>query len=81
VDELGHGPRGAALTLGIVRLGQALQLATVAEGIEHDSQRAELCDSGCELGQGYHFAKPMEHGDVDKLLRPAVPTLPAVAAA
>jgi EAL domain-containing protein (putative c-di-GMP-specific phosphodiesterase class I) len=24
--------------------------------------------SGCELGQGYYFAKPLEEGEIDEIL-------------
>jgi len=52
-----------------VRLGQSLQLATVAAGIEDAHQRGELHASGCDLGQGYYFAKPLESGAVEEILR------------
>jgi EAL domain-containing protein (putative c-di-GMP-specific phosphodiesterase class I) len=68
VDEVGDVPAASALTLGIVQLGQALQLCTVAEGIEHAQQRAELADGNCELGQGYFFAKPLDEADVAALI-------------
>jgi diguanylate cyclase (GGDEF)-like protein len=68
VDEITHGSEAAALTHGIVRLGQALRLAVVAEGVEDAEQRSELDAGGCELGQGYYFAKPLDEGEIDELL-------------
>jgi EAL domain-containing protein (putative c-di-GMP-specific phosphodiesterase class I) len=68
VDEVARGPAAAALTHGIVRLGQTLRMSTVAEGIEDAEQRGELRASGCELGQGYFFAKPLEGAEVERLL-------------
>ena len=41
-------------------LGSSLALEVVAEGIELDEQLQRLRDLGCELGQGFHFAHPME---------------------
>ncbi|MDT4989842.1 MAG: hypothetical protein QOI74_3936 [Micromonosporaceae bacterium] len=73
VDELTRGPSGAALLLGIVRLGQTLQLGTVAEGIEDLAQRGELHASGCEFGQGFYFARPLADTDVDALLGTSFP--------
>ena len=32
----------------------------MAEGIEDDGQLARLRDLGCELGQGYLFARPQD---------------------
>ena len=68
VDGVGTGPQGSGLAGGIVKLGQSLGLQTCAEGIESDVQLAELRALGCELGQGYHFAKPMERQAVSSLL-------------
>ncbi|HEV2999560.1 MAG TPA: EAL domain-containing protein [Solirubrobacteraceae bacterium] len=49
----------AKLTKAIVGLGQSLELATVAEGIENAEQERELLELGCQLGQGFLFARPM----------------------
>ncbi|HXY84760.1 MAG TPA: EAL domain-containing protein [Gaiellaceae bacterium] len=48
-----------ALTSAIIALGASLSLDVVAEGIELPEQAASLLDLGCELGQGFLFAKPM----------------------
>ena len=63
----------AALTHGIIQLGQALQLSTIAEGIEHAGQLSSLADGNCELGQGYFFAEPLTHAGLDDLLFPEAP--------
>jgi diguanylate cyclase (GGDEF)-like protein len=70
VDEVGDEPFAAALTLGIIQLGQALQLSTIAEGIEHQDQLTELDDGNCELGQGYYFAEPLTDVAMGDLLFP-----------
>ncbi|MEV4344255.1 EAL domain-containing protein [Actinoplanes sp. NPDC049596] len=71
VDDVVDEPTAAALTHGIIQLGRALQLSTIAEGIEHASQLTSLAGGDCELGQGYYFAEPLTHGDLDDLLFPA----------
>jgi EAL domain-containing protein (putative c-di-GMP-specific phosphodiesterase class I) len=45
-----------------------MRLGTVAEGIEAADQLAELRNAGCQLGQGYYFAKPLEREEVETLL-------------
>ncbi|HTW43168.1 MAG TPA: EAL domain-containing protein [Solirubrobacteraceae bacterium] len=50
----------ADLSSAVVALGSSLSLEVVAEGIEYDEQLSRLRDLGCELGQGFHFAYPME---------------------
>ncbi len=47
------------LATAIIALGENLTLEVVAEGIEHPEQALWLQDVGCELGQGFHFARPM----------------------
>jgi diguanylate cyclase (GGDEF)-like protein len=72
VDDVKDTPAAAALTLGIIQLGQALQLSTIAEGIEDAGQLSELTDGNCELGQGYYFAEPLTDADMSDLLFPGV---------
>ena len=48
-----------ALTSAIIALGTSLSLEVVAEGIELPEQATSLEELGCELGQGYLFARPM----------------------
>ncbi|AGL14154.1 GAF sensor-containing diguanylate cyclase/phosphodiesterase [Actinoplanes sp. N902-109] len=71
VDDVGDEPAAAALTHGIIQLGQALSLSTIAEGIEDQGQLTELTDGNCELGQGYYFAEPLTEGATTELLFPA----------
>jgi EAL domain-containing protein (putative c-di-GMP-specific phosphodiesterase class I) len=53
-------PEAVDLSSAVVALGSSLALEVVAEGIELDEQLKRLRDLGCELGQGFHFAHPME---------------------
>ncbi len=48
-----------ALAAAIIGLGENLELEVVAEGVERPEQALWLQDVGCELGQGFHFARPM----------------------
>ena len=49
-----------ALADAIIALGRTLNLRVVAEGIEQPWQLERLRGLGCELGQGYHFARPTD---------------------
>jgi EAL domain-containing protein (putative c-di-GMP-specific phosphodiesterase class I) len=68
IDRVDGSFDDAALARAIVRLGQALHLETVAEGVETASQLAALRELGCTFGQGYHFAKPLDAAGVEELL-------------
>jgi diguanylate cyclase (GGDEF)-like protein/PAS domain S-box-containing protein len=48
-----------AIVRGLLELGRTLGLETVAEGVEHAVQRDALRAHGCDLAQGYLFARPM----------------------
>jgi len=47
-----------AVVRAILALSHAQHMEVVAEGIETECQRAALQALGCELGQGYLFARP-----------------------
>jgi EAL domain-containing protein (putative c-di-GMP-specific phosphodiesterase class I) len=53
--------RDSSLAAAIIAIGARLGLEVVAEGIEREDQIETLQDLGCELGQGFLFAKPMPH--------------------
>ncbi|WP_273505174.1 putative bifunctional diguanylate cyclase/phosphodiesterase [Fulvimarina manganoxydans] len=55
----------------IVGLGQGLGAATLAEGIELESQYKGLSLLGCEYGQGFLFAKAMPASEVAAFLASA----------
>jgi EAL domain-containing protein (putative c-di-GMP-specific phosphodiesterase class I) len=57
---LASEPENSGLAAAIIALGNTLKLHVVAEGIEMPEQIASLRDLGCELGQGFFFAKPMD---------------------
>jgi len=49
----------SGLIAAIIALGTSLTLDVVAEGIELPEQMASLQNLGCDLGQGFLFARPM----------------------
>ncbi len=49
-----------ALTEAVVQLARALNLKTVAEGVETAAERDVLLGLGCPLGQGYFYARPLD---------------------
>lgn len=52
----------------IIRLGHILDKKIIAEGIETSQQLKYLVKHGCDLGQGFLFARPLLAIDFDKLL-------------
>jgi EAL domain-containing protein (putative c-di-GMP-specific phosphodiesterase class I) len=58
VGGLGIESEDTSIVEAVVRLGQALGLNVVAEGIESPLQLSRLRDLGCDRGQGYLFGRP-----------------------
>ncbi len=56
----GASPVTSGLASAVLGLGETFDLEVVAEGIEYPEQSATLRDLGCETGQGFYFARPME---------------------
>ena len=68
VSDILHDAEDRALTRAIIGMAQSLGIVAIAEGIEEPGQYELLRDTGCDLGQGYLFGKPMSHDDMMKLL-------------
>lgn len=52
----------------LVQLGRSLGIRTTAEGIEEEHQLERLRELGCDRGQGYYFAPPLEVHALERFL-------------
>ena len=68
VDRLVGEDSDEAFVDAILRLGDSLGLAAVAEGIEHSAQADRLRQMGCKFGQGYLFGRPAPAAEIERLL-------------
>ncbi len=68
--EAGAAP-DSGLAAAVVALGETLSLQVVAEGIELATQMDSLRELGCELGQGFLFAEPMNISSMRRFLNDA----------
>jgi diguanylate cyclase (GGDEF)-like protein len=57
-----------ALTHTLIQLGKALGLQTLAEGVEEHSQVRALQLEGCDLAQGFLFARPLTPDALERFL-------------
>jgi len=62
----GASPVTSGLASAVLSLGETFALEVVAEGIEFPEQSATLKELGCDTGQGFYFARPME---TERLIR------------
>ena len=68
VAPLAEGPRPAALVRSIVDLARALDMDTIAEGVENAEQAATLNSLGCHVAQGNYFAEPQPADVIERLI-------------
>jgi diguanylate cyclase (GGDEF)-like protein len=68
VEGLGRSARDEAFAAAIVRLGQTVGMALIAEGVEREDQLAELRRLGCDMVQGWYFAKAADAATTERLL-------------
>ncbi|HBF31672.1 MAG TPA: GGDEF-domain containing protein [Rhizobium sp.] len=59
VDDISQSNTNQALVGAMVGLGRALNVEVVVEGIETADDVKTLKDIGCDVGQGFYFARPM----------------------
>ncbi len=59
VSELPDHDGAVNVVRAVIRLAESLRMVSLAEGIETPEQRSMLTTLGCQLGQGYLFAKPL----------------------
>ena len=71
IADIPEKPGDMAITSAIVSLGRTLDLEVVAEGVETEEQARFLEGAGCELLQGYLFARPLPSSEVESLLAAA----------
>ena len=56
----GAAPVTSGLASAVLRLGDTFGLEVVAEGVEDPEQSNTLRELGCDTGQGFYFARPMD---------------------
>jgi len=68
VDGVGLDDQDTGIVDTVIRLGRALGLDVVAEGIENARQIDDLRQLGCRRGQGFYLARPASAKHISGLL-------------
>ena len=61
--------KGSSIIQCVLNLASQLKLPVVAEGVETKDQYIYLKDSGCDMIQGFYFAKPMSAEEFYKCIK------------
>lgn len=64
VDHITNNDTDRAMVESIINMGKNLNMRVLAEGIEDIEQANVLLNAGCDLFQGYYFAKPLSINDL-----------------
>jgi diguanylate cyclase (GGDEF)-like protein len=67
-DMLENGD-SAAIIRAILSLAQTLGMSTTAEGVENEQAERMLTALGCDMGQGFHYARALDAGDALEFYR------------
>jgi diguanylate cyclase (GGDEF)-like protein/PAS domain S-box-containing protein len=78
VQGVERDPKDRAITANLVNLAHTLGLVAIAEGIESDGQLDSVRAVGCDLAQGFLFARPAPAARVTELLVEKSGTAPAL---
>lgn len=68
VAQIGVSERGTQMAEAILSMAATLELATVAEGVEHPEQIPVLRRLGCDFLQGFCLHRPMTADAIDRLM-------------
>jgi diguanylate cyclase (GGDEF)-like protein/PAS domain S-box-containing protein len=63
-----NGPHSSAIYGAVVAMASALSLPVVAEGVETAEQVSRLQALGCDVAQGFYFARPVPPEEIDALV-------------
>jgi diguanylate cyclase (GGDEF)-like protein/PAS domain S-box-containing protein len=68
VSDLPNDKDSVSLVKTIIAMARSLNLGLIAEGVENEAQMEFLTAEGCDLLQGYYYAKPMSVKQLEKWL-------------
>jgi EAL domain-containing protein (putative c-di-GMP-specific phosphodiesterase class I) len=71
INNLPENESDKAVASAVISLGQKLNLRVIAEGVETAEQVAFLRENNCDEMQGYHFSRPIQATEIEKMLRAA----------
>lgn len=66
VRDLLTDKNNASIVMAIVSMAKALDLKTIAEGIEEEKELAFLNQINCDIYQGFYFSRPISPADFEK---------------
>jgi diguanylate cyclase (GGDEF)-like protein/PAS domain S-box-containing protein len=69
VQDLEQSVTNGNILLALINLGKSLHKSVTAEGIETEYQHRFLLHSGCDVGQGYYYSRPLSDEALAQFMR------------
>ena len=66
LQQAGKDPRARTIVDEIIHMTRRLGITSLTEGVETKDQYDGLMEMGCQLYQGYYFARPMPVEDFER---------------
>jgi diguanylate cyclase (GGDEF)-like protein/PAS domain S-box-containing protein len=73
VQDLEQSVTNGNILLALINLGKSLHKSVTAEGIETEYQHRFLLHSGCDVGQGYYYSRPLSDEALAEFMREQQP--------
>jgi diguanylate cyclase (GGDEF)-like protein/PAS domain S-box-containing protein len=73
VQQLGMQEEANAVVAALIMLSKTLKMDVTAEGVETKEQVIQLQSMGCNVGQGYYFARPVSPDQFTEALKNGLP--------
>ena len=65
--QAGQNPRAETILRQVIAMAHELGIISLTEGVETKEQYDNLMEMGCQMYQGYYFARPMPVEDFERL--------------
>ena len=69
VQDLEQSVTNGNILLALINLGKSLHKSVTAEGIETEYQHRFLVHSGCDVGQGFYYSRPLSEEALAQFMR------------
>ncbi len=64
IDNITKNDQDDKLIRSIITMGHTMNMSIVAEGVEEQEQVAKLKEYGCDIFQGYYYARPLNFAEL-----------------
>lgn len=68
LDDVETDSSSRSIAKSVITLAKSLDLDIIAEGVETLTQAKFLANAGCDMVQGYYFAKPLKRAEAEQFM-------------